>query len=202
MELNKDTMKRIMFLIAFGILAYLGVVNLYRVPYLLSFIGRIFGPITLGLVVAYILNILVKGVETRAFSSLNQRFTKSWPKFRRPASIIISFLIVIGILGLIVLIIVPNLFSTMTNLSNNIPSFFNQLQNNYNNFNMNNPFFSNQLKNVHIDWTSISQILAQYFQQIAGDLVGNTISLTANVFQDGTQAEKADEKVLICIFTL
>ena len=183
MELNKENMKKIMLLIAFGIVACLGLLNLYRIPYFLSFIGRIFGPITLGLVVAYIFNILQKGVETRAFSALNRRFIKNWPKFRLPMSIIISLLIVVGILVLIVLIIVPNLFSTITNLSNNIPSFFNQLQNNYNSFNMNNPFFSNQLKNVHIDWTSISQILAQYSQQIASDLVGNTISLTANVFQ-------------------
>ena len=183
MELNRENMKKIMFLIAFGILACLGLLNLYRIPNFLGFIGHVFAPITLGLVAAYIFNILINGIEKHAFPWFNHRSTKGWAKFCRPISIIISLLIVVGILVLFALIIVPDLFSTITNLSNNIPSFFDQLQKNYNTFNTDNPFFNKQLKNVHIEWTSISQILAQYSQQIASNLVGNTISLTANVFQ-------------------
>jgi predicted PurR-regulated permease PerM len=135
-------------------------------------------------VVAYIFNVLVHQVETHAFSPLNHRFTKKWPKFRRHTSIIVSLLIVAGILVLFILVIVPDLVSTITSLSNNIPSFFNELQQNYNKFNKENPYIYNQLKNVQINWTSISQILAQYGQKFAGNLVGFTISVTANVFHD------------------
>jgi predicted PurR-regulated permease PerM len=183
MELNKKNMRKLMLLIAFGIAVYLGLLNLNRLSDFAGFIGGVFEPIIFGLVLAYIFNVLNHRVETYIFSPLNRRFKKRWPKIRRPVSIAVSLLIVFGILALIVLIILPDLVTTITGLTNNIPTFFNQLQNNYNDFIVKNTYIYKQLKNIHIDWTSISQMLAQYGQQLASNLLGLTISVTANVFR-------------------
>lgn len=183
MELDKKNMKKIMLLIVFGILLCFGLLNLYRVPDLIGWLARILEPITLGLVVAYIFNVLVNEVEIHAFSWVNRRCTKRWPKYRRPVSIIVTLLIIAGIIVLFALVVVPDLVSTITKLSNTIPSFIRHLQQGYNQLNTENPTISKQLKNVHIDWASLSQMLSKYTQQIASNLVDYTISLTTSVFR-------------------
>lgn len=182
MELNKDNMKKIALLIIFGIAVYMGLKNLYQFSALLSTVGAIFAPILLGLVFAFILNVLMLQVETRLFSGLNRRYTKIWPKFRRPISILAALLIVMGALALILLIVVPELVRTITNLTNQIPSFFNGLQANLTQLGKEHPGIGEYFSNIKIDWASTSQMLALYGQQLAGALVGSTVAVTTNVF--------------------
>ncbi len=182
MELNKSNMKKLALLIAFGIVFYVGLQNLYRFSDLANTVGSIFEPIILGLALAFILNVLMRQVETRLFSFFNRRYTKLWPKMRRPLSILLTLIIIIGIIALIMLIVVPELVRTITNLTNNIPTFFNQLQNDLTNISRKHPDIGEYFKNINIDWANISQILAQNGQKLAGSLVGSTVAMTTNVF--------------------
>lgn len=174
-------MKKIMLLIAFAIVFYLGLMNLYRLPSFAGFIANVFMPVILGFVVAYVFNVLHREIDTHVFAVLNRRCTKRWPKFRWPVGVILSLLIIAGIILLIVLIIVPDLVNTVTNLSNNIPAYFKHLQEQYNTFLRDNPYIRKQLQDINIDWSSISQMIVQYVQQFTGSLVGYTISLTTNI---------------------
>lgn len=183
MELNKNNIKKIMLLIAFGILLCFGLANLHRVPSLLSWIGYVLEPITFGIVVAYIFNALVHEIEIHTFSWINHRCTKRWPKIRHPISVIATMLIIAGIFILVAWVVIPDLISAITKLSSVIPSFVDQLQRNYNQLNTKYPAISKQLKNVHIDWTSLSQMLSKYTHQIATNLVSYMITWTTNLFR-------------------
>ncbi len=182
MELTKDNMKRIALLIVFGIAVYMGLKNLYQLSNLLGMIGTVFAPILLGLVFAFVLNVLMIQVETHLFSELNKRFTRLWPKFRRPVSLLVSILLVLGALALILLIVVPELVRTITSLTNQIPDFFNGLQANLTQLGKEYPAIGEYFSNIKIDWASTSQMLALYGQQLASALVGSTVALTTNVF--------------------
>lgn len=182
MELNKSNMKKIALLIAFGIVVYMALKNLYLFSSMINTAGAVFAPILLGLVFAFILNVLMIQVETRLFAGLNRRYTKIWPKFRRPVSILIALLIVMSAIALILLIVVPELVRTLTNLTNQIPSFFNGLQANLTQLGDEYPTIGEYFRNIKIDWTSTSQMLALYGQQLAGALVGSTVAVTTNVF--------------------
>lgn len=182
MELNKKNMRKLMLLIAFGLVVYFGLLNLRSIPSYFGLAVHIISPIVLGFVMAYIFNILMRVIEVRAFAPLNRRFVKTWPKLRRVVSILVSLLIIIGMIALIVVIILPDLIKTVTGLSNNIPSYFNQLQLSIKQFYGHHPLLQKQLGNIRIDWSSISQLLLQYAQQFTKNLVGYTITLTTNVF--------------------
>ncbi len=182
MELNKSNMKKLVLLIAFGITFYMGMQNLYRASDVARTIGGVFEPILLGIALAFILNVLMMQVETRLFSPLNRRYTKNWPKARRPLSILVSLLIVSGIIALILLIVVPELVRTITSLTNNIPSFLNELQSNLIKIGKDNPSIGKYFSNVNIDWVNTSQMLAQNGQKVASTLVGSTVAVTTNVF--------------------
>jgi predicted PurR-regulated permease PerM len=182
MELNKSNMKKLMFLIAFGVAFYLGLQNLYRISDFTNFISSIFQPILLGLALTFILNVLMRQVETRLFAPLNRRFTKRWLKARRPLSILLTLVIVAGIIALLALIVVPELIRTITSLTNNIPGFFNQLQSSLTKISNDHPDVGEYFRNINIDWTNISQMLAQSGQQFASALVGSTVAVTTNLF--------------------
>ncbi len=182
MELNKSNMKKLALLIAFGIAFYMGLQNLYRVPDLANMLGGIFEPILLGLALAFILNVLMRQVETRLFSPLNRRCAKNWPKVRRPLSILLSLLIVISVIALLLLIVVPQLVRTITSLTNNIPPFFNTLQDNLTRIGKDYPDLGEYVRDINIDWANISQMLAVYGQKFASALVDSTVAVTTNVF--------------------
>nr|WP_319487185.1 AI-2E family transporter [uncultured Caproiciproducens sp.] len=182
MELNKSNLKKIALLIAFGIAFYLGLQNLYRFSELAKIIVGIFEPILLGLAIAFILNVLMRQVEGRLFAPISRRFTKNWPKVRRTISILITFLIVIGIIALMILIVLPELVRTITSLTNNIPSFFSELQTNLMKTEKKYPAISEYVNNINIDWTNISQMLAQAGQKLANTLVGSTVTVATNLF--------------------
>ncbi|MGX8700421.1 AI-2E family transporter [Caproiciproducens sp.] len=182
MELNKSNMKKIALLIAFSIALYLGLKNLYRFSELTGIIVDTFEPILLGLAITFILNVLMRYVENRLLAPMNRRYTKNWPKVRRAVSILITFLIVIGIIALIMLILIPELVRTITSLTNNIPGFFTGLQNSLIAVGNKYPTVREYVGNIKIDWTNLSQMLAQYGQKLANTLVGSTVTVAANLF--------------------
>lgn len=181
MELNKSNMKKLILLIAFGVAFYLGLQNLHRVSDLVNILGGIFAPLLLGLALTFILNVLMRQVETHLFAPLNRRYTKNWPKLRRPMGILVTLLIIIGIIFLIMLIVVPELIRTITNLTNVIPPFFSGLQNSFLQIKEKYPNIGQSISNINIDWTNISQMLAEYGQKLANSLVGSTVTVATNV---------------------
>lgn len=182
MELNKANMKKLAGLIAFAVVFYMIIKNLYRFSDMLGVIGYVFAPILLGLVFAFILNVVMIQVETRMFSRLNRRLHKIWPKIRRPISLLVALILILGLIAVILLILVPEVVRTITGLTQQIPSFFNTLQGTLVQLGKRYPAVGDALGKVKIDWGSASQMLAVYGQKFAGSLLGSTVAVTTNVF--------------------
>lgn len=182
MELNKSNIKKVAFLIAFGVAFYMIAKNLYLLPSFLDSVFGIIGPVLAGFALAFVLNVLLVQVETRLFSPLNRRCKKIWPKIRRAVSILTSLVIILGLIALISFIVIPELVRTITNLANNIPFFFNKLQNNITQFYKAHPEIAEHFKNININWASISQMIAENAQKFAESLVSSTVTVTTSVF--------------------
>jgi predicted PurR-regulated permease PerM len=181
MELNRSNMKKLMLLIAFAIAFYLGLKNIYRFSELANFLIGILEPILLGLAMTFILNVLMRQVEMRLFAPLNSRYTKNWPKVRRMVSICITLMLFAGIIALILLIVVPELVRTITSLTSKVPSFFNELQNTISYVERRYPYIGQYFRTINIDWSSISQMIATYGQNIGRTVVDSTVTVTTNV---------------------
>lgn len=175
-------MKKLMLLIAFSIVFYLAVKNIYRVSDLTNYIIGICEPILLGLAMAFILNVLMRQIEVRLMAPLNRRYTKRWPKVRRMLSIFLTLVLVAGIIVLILLIVVPELVRTITSLTNHIPGFFNELQISLTKLSKAYPAVGEYFSKININWSNTSQMLATYGQNIASSLVDSTVAVTTNVF--------------------
>jgi predicted PurR-regulated permease PerM len=199
MELNKENMKKIMFLIAFGFAFYLLIKNLYLVPsFFSSFFGAI-GPILAGFAIAFVVNVLMVQVENRLFAPINRMCTKIWPKIRRSVSILVSFVIILGLITLLMFFVVPELGHTIINLTSNIPTYFTNIQNGISAFYKGHPKIAEYAKNVNINWGSISKFLSTNGQKIASQLISSTFSITSNIFHGAISAVLA---LVIAVNTL
>lgn len=182
MELNKSNMKKVVLLIVFGVTFYMVLKNLYQLPYFINSVLAVIGPVLAGFAMAFVLNVLMVQIENRLFSPLNHHCKKIWPKLRRAVSIFLSLIIIIGLIALILFIVIPELVKTITNLTYNIPPFFNKLQDDITNLYKVHPEIAEYFKNININWTNLSQMIAENGQKFASNLLNSTVAVTTNIF--------------------
>ena len=124
--MDRKTFRKYLFLIAFGVMLYLGLENIGILYDALNTIMDIITPILLGLAFAFIANLLVRLFEDRFFRPLVRRFP-GFIRFRRFTSILISWTIIILILYIIISMITPQLSNSISTLANNIPTYYNKV---------------------------------------------------------------------------
>ena len=86
---------------------------------LLSRIVTAAAPVVAGFIVAYILNILMSFYERHYFTKLAQK--KIVEKSRRPVCLVLAFVTLLGIVGLVVRLVIPELVSCVSFLLAEIP---------------------------------------------------------------------------------
>ncbi|GAA6396383.1 AI-2E family transporter [Solibaculum mannosilyticum] len=173
--MSKNT-KKVMLLIAFGVVLFVGLQNFSLV---LSFVGWILNliwPFLLGFCVAFILNVPMSFLESKIFrgpgkpKGLKQRL-------RRPVSLLLTLLLVAGVIFIVMFLIVPELGRTFQSLVNAIPPFLENLQKWSNDMFQQYPDVINWLQNIELDWQSIVQML----QNSAGDVLSSTVTVASSV---------------------
>lgn len=85
MELNKDNIKKIIFIIAMAFLMFWAVINYEKVVVFMGYLMWLLNPLIIGIAIAFILNVCVRGIENRLFGPLDSRFGRVWGRLRRPA---------------------------------------------------------------------------------------------------------------------
>lgn len=108
------------------ILSYL-LLNLKNVGAFISEAFNILTPFTLGIAIAFILNIPMKLFEKHVFSFLDRSKNRGFKKLKRPLSITAAFLCVLGFIIGLILFVIPQLVDSVSSLKNTIPYYLNSL---------------------------------------------------------------------------
>ena len=106
--------KRIMRLIAFGVLLYAIVMNLDSVSNGLEWVLHIISPVMLGLIIALVLNVPVHGFE-KLFERLDKK-NKTSAKLRSAVALILSVILVPVVLVLLLNFVVPQFINAISNV--------------------------------------------------------------------------------------
>ncbi len=184
MELNRSNMKKIMLLIAFAVGLLVG---LQHVDILVSIFWTIISmlqPLLAGLCIAYILNVPMKAIENSLFVRLpgpKGRENKILRMIRRPVSLLLSIILVIGILLIAIFIVGPELGRTIGNLMQNIPIFFQNTQNWAEEMLKKYPDIVKQISEIKIDWSALIQQAVEFVKNGAGGVVNSTIGFAGSV---------------------
>ena len=128
MELNKENMKKIRWLIAFSVLLYLGVQNLDVVLKYVKIVWGLLLPFVLGGAMAFVLNVPMAFIERHVFGKAKEKGTKAAEKFARPVSLLLTLTGIVVLLILVMFGVIPQLTRTIGTLITNITAFIPQMQ--------------------------------------------------------------------------
>lgn len=179
MELNDSTIKKIYGLIAFAVLAAVSCFN-YRS--LLSLIFKLIGyltPFLLGAIMAFVLNVPMRRIEKLLP-------VKEKNRFRRPFSLILTFIFVISILLVVIFVVLPELFDTILSLQNSLPVFFAQMKHEAETIFSRYPEIADQIRHIQIDWKSVMEHIMGFLSNGAGNMITSTVSAAISMISGVT----------------
>ena len=119
MELNKENMKKIRWLIAFAVLLYLGVQNFSVVLKYIKIFGGLVLPFVIGGAMAFVLNVPMAFLERHLFGKAKKKESKkakAATRMARPVSLILSVILVILVVLVVVLVVAPELGKTLVSV--------------------------------------------------------------------------------------
>ena len=175
MELNKENMKKIRWLIAFAVLLYLGVQNLNIVISTAKvFLGFLF-PFIIGFGIAFILNVPMKFIEHHLFGKVLKQKKKAAQKLSRPVSLVLAICFVLCVFVIVMLVVVPELGATFVSvgkkIEENIPVFQKWIDNAFGN----NPEIVKWTQSLDIDPGKMIDSVLSVLKSGVNNIVSSTV---------------------------
>lgn len=169
MKLNK---KDIRFLILYTVLLIFGFIYIKEIFSILRYIIKIFMPFIIGIMIAFVLNVLMGVIENKWFEKLN------WNKnTKRALSLTLSIFIVIGFFIILMLLIIPNLQDTIVIFANNIPDYLSNLKELLLKLNVSN----NVINDIMETLSNLGDTAKEYVLNNSGKVIEATFGIASNV---------------------
>ena len=177
MDLNKKNMKNIMLLIVFAVLFYVGVQRIESVAAGFSFVVSIVFPFLLGAAMAFILNVPMSFMEKRLFSKTKGKAKK----LKRPICLVLAILFVVAILWIVLLVVIPEVASTVASLSVNIEAALINLQRWTMDIFEDNKQIEVWIASLQFDWDGIIHTAFGFLKNGAGNVLNSTMTVAKTV---------------------
>ena len=121
-ELNKENMKKIRWLITFAVILYVGVQNLDVVLKYVNVLWGLLLPFVIGGAMAFVLNVPMAFIERHLFGKAREKEGKAGKagkaanRLARPVSLILSIVMVVLVVLVVVLVVAPELGRTLVSV--------------------------------------------------------------------------------------
>ncbi|MGO4946042.1 AI-2E family transporter [Blautia sp. Sow4_E7] len=119
MELNKENMKKIRWLIAFAVILYVGVQHLDVVLKYVKVLWGLLLPFVIGGAMAFVLNVPMAFIERHLFGKAREKEGKAGKaanRLARPVSLVLSIVLVVLVVLVVVLVVAPELGRTLVSV--------------------------------------------------------------------------------------
>ncbi|MDR0924166.1 MAG: AI-2E family transporter [Hungatella sp.] len=136
-------------------------------------------PFLLGGVMAFILNVPMRRIEQLLP-------LKEESKIRRPLSLCLTLVFVIGLLLLVTFVVMPQLFETVMSLQNSIPAFLTGLKEEAERLFSQNPEIADYINSIQIDWKSFLENVVGFLTAGAGTVLSSTVSAALSIISGMT----------------
>ena len=186
MELSKENMKKIMWLIVFTILILVGVVNVDKLWGVVVFLLNIIYPFLLGGAIAFIINMPMRFIERNLFQRGSQKYQKAVKRLARPLSLVLSICFILAVLQLVLFVVLPQMGETVLGLSNDIRQFWPQLQEWAIKLFDDNPEIVGWINELEVDWDQLVQQAISFLKVGAGTILGSTYSVAKTIVSAAT----------------
>lgn len=178
MELNKKNIMRILLIAASITFLYWGLENLILLSIFSSNVIGIFMPVLVGICMAFILNIPMRGIEKHLFRSNSNQIVR---KIKRPVSLLLSITLMIIIVLLVLFIVLPELGRTGIIIKDSIPGFLERSQELSNELMVYFPEWGGEAFRS-IDWVKISEKMLAMFKDGMTSVLSSTFTAISVIF--------------------
>lgn len=183
MENNKkpfNDIKRYLIIATYTVVLYLLLTNLNTVKNFILELSGLLNPVLLGIAIAYVLNILMKLYEERIFAPLNRRNYPMWNRFRRPVSLLLTYITTFVVFILLAWFILPQLFESLSMLMNSIPSSMESVKVWIEGLIKQAPLESEALERIAFNWNEIMQKVGEWMVNIIPYVLTFTKNFTSS----------------------
>lgn len=180
MEWNRETFKQLRFLVAFAILLYLGIEHFDVVVSVVGTILSLIFPFILGGCIAFILNVPMRAIEKGIIEKIAPGSSR-FQKFKRPISLLLALLFVIGIVFVVIFVVAPDLWNTFVKIGYEIPGFVKETQDWAEETLKKYPDLVKWINSLQFDWMEIWKNVLTFIGNGAGDLLNSTVSIATGI---------------------
>lgn len=181
MNLNRETMKKLMLLIAFTILLLVGVQRLDAVFGALGFLWGIGFPFVLGGAIAFILNVPMTALEGWLFPQEKTAKSKLGRKLARPLSLVLAIVLVLGVISLVIFVVVPELGATVVSLGATVEAFLPKAQEWLEDIFSYNEQIVAWIDSLEMNWEKIMETAWNFFRSGAGSVLSSTMTVARTI---------------------
>lgn len=184
MHLNRDNIKKIMGLIAFAILLYVGLQNTKLVGGVLRYLLGLAAPFLIGGCIAFVLNVPMRFFERNLFSSSQITKSKRLRKMKRSLSLVLTLIVVFGVVVIMLFMVVPELYNSFAAIAKELKLARTRIPQLLDEAAAMLPMLAGEiavLKDhfLNIDWQSIGAIVIGFFQN--GNILSHTFNIATSV---------------------
>ncbi len=179
MEFNDSTIKKIRGLIIFAVIVVVAGWNYSRLLALVMKLIGFISPFLLGGVMAFILNVPMRRIE-------KMLPVKEESRIRRPLSLCLTLVFVIGVLLLVIFVVMPQLFETILSLQNSIPAFLTGVKEQAERLFAQNPEIADYINGIQIDWKAFLEGVVGFLSTGAGSVLSSTMSAAISIINGVT----------------
>ena len=181
MEFSKEKMKQIRRLLLFA--AFLVLLLIYSEAAFggVVFLLRIIRPFLYGGIIAFVLNLPMRGLENGLFKKWKGRAAR---KLKRPLCMLLSVVAVVFVIAIVISIMVPQIRKAVTVLGQKIPPFFSEVVVQLENLTVKYPELNNQiamLQELEINWNSIVDSAIRILKSGVGSMLTSTVNVASSI---------------------
>ena len=180
MDLSKMSIKKIRELIVFTALLVVALWKFDVVLGVLKTIWDIIFPFVLGGAIAFLTNVPMSFLEKKIFENVKKK-NKIVRKLKRPISLILTIVLVVGVIALVMFGVIPQLTRTMGTLVTSINDFIPQMQSWIGEFYHNNQEIMNLVDQIEFDPDQASKWGISLLGNGAGNMMNTTMSAVGSI---------------------
>ncbi len=180
MDLSKMSIKKIRELIVFTALLVVALWKFDVVLGVLKTIWDIIFPFVLGGAIAFLTNVPMSFLEKKIFENVKKK-NKIVRKLKRPISLILTIVLVVGVIALVMFGVIPQLTRTMGTLVTSINDFIPQMQSWIGEFFHNNQEIMNLIDQIEFDPDQAIKWGISLLGNGAGNMMNTTMSAVGSI---------------------
>lgn len=170
-----NTRKDILFVISYVAIIIFALVNFDKIIKSLEYVINILSPFIIGALLAFVLNVLIKFIETKIFGKIKNG--KVWKKVKRPLSITISLILVGLIIYFVMNLLIPQLRNSVSLFTETLPGYKEDVINILEKFDVG----ENTISKVSEYLDNFTKVITDYIKDNSKDVLSITTEVASSI---------------------